>query len=47
MEDITGVDYTHAKRVCKDFKIKSLGEYHDLYIQIDTLLLILLLFENF
>ena len=20
MEDITGVDYTHAKSVCKDFK---------------------------
>ena len=28
MEDIT--DYIHAKRVCKDFEIKSLGEYHDL-----------------
>ena len=28
MEDITDADYTHAKRVCK-----SLGEYHDLYVQ--------------
>ena len=31
MEDITDADYTHAKRVCKDFEIKSLGEYHDLH----------------
>ena len=23
MEDITDVDYTHAKRVCKDFENKS------------------------
>ena len=21
-------DYMHAKRVCKDFEIKNLGEYH-------------------
>ena len=39
MEDITDADYAHAKRVCKDFKIKNLGEYHDLYIQSNTLLL--------
>ena len=39
MEDITDTDYVHAKRVCKDFDIKSLGEYHDLYVQGDTLLL--------
>ena len=26
-------------RVCKDFKIKNLAEYHDLYVQSDTLLL--------
>ena len=35
MEDIIDENYTHAKRVCKDFKIKNLGEYHDLYIQGD------------
>ena len=39
MEDVTVADYTHAKRVCKDFEIKDLGEYHDLYVQSDTLLL--------
>ena len=39
MEDITDSDYMHRKRVCKDFKIKNLGEYHDLYIKNDTPLL--------
>ena len=38
-EDITDADYTHGKRVCKDFDIKSLQEYHDLYISSNTLLL--------
>ena len=46
MEDITEADYAHAKRVCKDFEIKSLGEYHDLYVQHNTLLLADVL-ENF
>ena len=27
MEDITDADYVHAKKVCKDFEIKHLGEY--------------------
>ena len=39
MEDITDSDYAHAKRVCKYFEVKNLGEYHDLYVQSDTLLL--------
>ena len=38
MEDITYSDYAHAKTVCKDFQIKNLGEYHDLYLQNNTLL---------
>ena len=39
MEVITDADYMHAKRVCKEFEIKKLGKYHDLYLKIDTLLL--------
>ena len=39
MEDVTAVDYRHAEKVWKDFKIKNIGEYHDLYVQSDTLLL--------
>ena len=46
MEDITDVEYAHAKRVCKDFEIKNLGGYHNLCVQIDTLLLVCV-FENF
>ena len=33
MADITDADYKLAKRVWKDFEIKNLGEYPDLYIQ--------------
>ena len=39
MEDITYADYMHVKRVSKDFEIKNLGEYHDLYLKSDTLIL--------
>ena len=39
MEDITDADYANAKRVCKDFEIRNLGECHDLYVQRDALLL--------
>ena len=46
IEDITDADFAHAKRVYKDFEIKNLGEYHDLYVYRDTLLLADV-FENF
>ena len=46
MEEITDADYIRGKRVCKDFEIKSLGEYHDLYLKSNTLLLTDV-FENF
>ena len=39
MEETTDADYAHAKRVCKDFEIKDLGEYHDFYVQSNTFLL--------
>ena len=39
MEDISEIDYRHATKVFNKFNIKNLGEYHDLYVQSDTLLL--------
>ena len=46
MEDITDVDHRNAKRVFKSLNNKNLGDYHDLYVQSDTLLLVDV-FENF
>ena len=46
MEDITDTDYRHTNKVFKEFKLKNLGEYYDLYVQSDTLLLADV-FENF
>ena len=46
MEDITDSDYPHVKRVLKDFEIENLGDYHDLYVQGDPLLLANV-FQNF
>ena len=38
IEDTKEVDYNHEKRGCKDFEIKSLGEYDDFYLRSDVLL---------
>ena len=46
MEDITDIDLRHAKRVSKNLSNKNLGDYHDLYVWSDTLLLADV-FENF
>ena len=46
MENITDIDYRHAMRVFKIFKMINLGDYHDLYVQSNTLLLADI-FENF
>ena len=33
-------DYERANKICRVFKIKTLGEYHDLYLKTDVLLLV-------
>ena len=46
MEDIDDTDNRHGNNVLKGFKLENLGDYHDLYVQKDTLLLADV-FENF
>ena len=46
MENIRDMDYRHANKIFKEFKLKNLDDYHDLYVQSNTLLLVDV-FENF
>ena len=46
MEDIDEIDYRHGNNVFKSVKLENLGDYHDLYVKSDTLLLADV-FENF
>ena len=46
LENITDFDYRHANKVFKKFKLKNLGDYHELYAQSDILLLAYV-FESF
>ena len=46
MENIDDIDYRHGSSVFKRFKLKNLGEYQNLHVQSDTLLLTDV-FENF
>ena len=39
LEGISNADYEYVKKVWEAFEIENLGEYHDLYVQCDTLLL--------
>ena len=46
IEDITNADRKDANKVFKEFKLKNIGDSHNLYVQSDTLLLEDV-FENF
>ena len=46
MEYIEDIDYRHGNNVFNNFKLNNLGDYHDPYVQSDTLLLADV-FENF
>ena len=46
MENITEMGYLHANNVFKTFKLNNLGDYHDLYVQ-SNILLLADVFENF
>ena len=37
MEDLDDTDYRHGINVFNKFKLNNLGDYHDLYVQSDTL----------
>ena len=47
-EHVTDEQYNHAQNVWKTFNLKTMGDYHDLYLKSDIILLLLDdVFENF
>ena len=39
MSGISNEDYSHAERVWKEFGLRNLGDYHDLFLKTDVILL--------
>ena len=39
MSGVSDQDYEHARRVWREFGLKDLGEYHNLYLKTDVILL--------
>ena len=39
MSGVSDSDYEHACRVWQEFRIRNMGEYHDLYLRTDVILL--------
>ena len=39
MSGVCDEDYEHARKVWREFRIRNMGEYHDLYLRIDVILL--------
>ena len=39
MSGVSEIDYEHARKVWREFGINNMGEYHDLYLKTDVILL--------
>ena len=44
---ISDKEYGHVSNVCKKFEMKTMKDYHDLYLKCDVLLLLADMFEKF
>ena len=45
-EHTSHAQYVHAVKVWNTFKLKSMGEYHDLYLESDVLLIFFVFLAN-